>query len=160
ARFNLFDIDRLISAAAAYSILSIILIASLPTVVLPSARWLSTSAGLEQGTMQVLLSGSLATAMVWTRGLARPYLDRVIFPERYRLAARMNDLLQELSAARDRTVLLERVVSTLDRILMPGLCAAYVRTGDGFQLVHATGTLVPPAALESTSPLLAALQSS
>jgi class 3 adenylate cyclase len=159
-RFNLFDIDQLISAAAVLSLLSVLLIASLPTVVLPSARWLSAVAGLEQGTVQVLLSGLLATGMVWFRGRTRPYVDRAFFPERYRLATCMNDLLQELSAAHERTALLDTVVTRLQTVLNPVFCAAYVRTSDAFQLVGAAGSGGAPSALEPASPLALALQTS
>jgi class 3 adenylate cyclase len=159
-RFNLFDIDHLITTAAVYSLLSVLLIASLPTVVLPAARWLSAGAGLEQGVVQILLSGVLATTLVWVRGRTRPYVDQAFFPERYRLATCMNELLQQLSAARERTALLDTVVARLHAVLNPGFCAAYVRTSDAFQLVRATGSEGAPSALEPGSPLGAALQAS
>jgi hypothetical protein len=106
-RFNLFDIDRLISAAALYSVLSVLVLAALPTVVFPAARWVSAGVGLEPGTVQLLLSGVLATAVVWVRGRTRPYVDQAFFPERYRLAGRMQELLQELSSASERSALLD-----------------------------------------------------
>jgi class 3 adenylate cyclase len=159
-RFNLFDIDQLISAAAVYSLLSALVIALLPTVVLPSARWLSASAGLEQGTVQILLSGSLAATIVWARGRTRPYVDRAFFPERHRLATCMNELLQELSAAPDRAALLDIVVARLHAVLRPAFCAAYVRTSDTFQLVGAAGSDGAPSAVDPTSPLAVVLQTS
>jgi class 3 adenylate cyclase len=159
-RFNLFDIDHLISAAAVYSLLSVLLIAALPTVVLPSARWLSAAAGLEQGTVQVLLSTILAMSLVWGRGRARPYVDQALFPERHRLAACMNELLRELSAGRERPALFDTVVARLHAALSPGLCAAYVRTSDGFQLARAAGTEGVPAALEFGSSFVAMLEAS
>jgi class 3 adenylate cyclase len=159
-RFNLFDIDQLISAAAVYSLLSALVIALLPTVVLPSARWLSANAGLEQGTVQVLLSGALAAAIVWVRGRTRPYVDRAFFPERNRLATCMNALLQELSAAHERSALFDIVVARLHAVLSPAFCAAYVRTGDAFQLVPTPGSEDAPSAVDPASPLAVVLQTS
>ena len=159
-RFNLFDIDRLISAAAAYSLLSVLLIAALPTVVVPSAGWLSARAGIGQGTAQILLSGALAATMVWVRGRTSPYVDQTFFPERHRLATGMNDLLQELSAARERNALLETVVARLHAVVSPAFCAAYVRTSDAFQLVRAAGNADAPAVIDLASPVAVALQTS
>jgi adenylate cyclase len=72
----------------------------------------------------------------------------------------MNELLQELSAAPDRTALLDIVVARLDAVLRPAFCAAYVRASDTFQLVGAAGSDGAPSAVDPTSQLAVVLQTS
>lgn len=82
-RSHLFDIDRLISSTAAYSILVLALGATVLTAVPPLTTFLSAFVGIEHTIGQVTLSLLLATVILPGQRYLRPQIERIFFAQRY-----------------------------------------------------------------------------
>jgi class 3 adenylate cyclase len=139
-RTNYFDVDRLITATAVYSLLSVLLLAAVLTAVPQVARMASTAADWDPRTVQLVLSVVVAAGMVPGGRLLRPRLERVMFRERHALRAGVEDLLRELAAADGAEELLTLVGERLDALLRPQACVIYAPLGDGLAPVFARGS--------------------
>ena len=96
-RFNLFDIDRLMGATAAYTIVCIVVIAA-AIVMVPRVSQAATMAwGLDPTTGQFMLALLLAAMVVPTSRYLRPQIERFFFAERYALERGVEHLLRALS---------------------------------------------------------------
>jgi class 3 adenylate cyclase len=95
-RFHLFDIDRLISATASYTILGILVVAGLLTVVPRLAEAASPILGLTPTAGQIVLSALLASIAVPANRALHPWIDRLFFSERYALQQGIGRLLHDL----------------------------------------------------------------
>lgn len=82
-RFNLFDIDRLLSATASYTILAILVLAGALAVVPRVAAATGRLVGMDASAAQFVLSLVLATVVVPVHRRLRPQIERVFFRERY-----------------------------------------------------------------------------
>ena len=156
ARYNLFDIDRLMSATASYSALSVVFLAFAFTVIPRVAEAASDALRLDPVVGQVGFALILATAAIPAHRRLRPRIDRVFFRERYALEQGLQQLLEELSSCEDPRELFNRAGESLDRLLRPENAAIYGRAGDAFVPVFVRGRGIPPA-FESQGPLIAAL---
>jgi class 3 adenylate cyclase len=156
-RFNLFDIDRLLSAAASYNILLVLLGAGALVVVPRVAEALSGVAGVDPGTSQIVLSLLLAGVVVPAHRRLRPQIDRVFFKDRYALDRGIAELLPILSQCADAKSLTERVGQGLNRLLRPEACVVYSRVEQSYAPVFVEGRAVPPAFAAGSS-LIVALQ--
>ncbi len=143
-RANLFDVDRLISGTAVYSILSVILLAALLFVVPQTAGAMSTAAGFDPRLVQSLLSVMVAAMLVPGHRLLQPRIERVVFRERHALRAGIDALLWELAEAAGPEELLTLVGERLDALVRPTSCRIYVPLGESFAPVFARGTAKPP----------------
>lgn len=164
-RENLFDVDRLITRAAAWTLLSIALLAAALFAVPHVARLLSALTGIEPQVMQPVLSFAAAAGLVPAARVLEPRLERVLFRERHALRSGVDGLLRELATARDRGELLAMACTRLDAITSPRSCAVYAL--EGAELVPAVvagaadphdpreATLLP--VLPAGAPLLRAL---
>ena len=155
-RFNLFDIDRILSATASYNILAVGLGAGALVVVPRIAEALSDVTGLDSGIGQVALSLLLAGVAVPAHRRLRPQIDRVFFKERYALDRGIAELLPTLSQCQDARALTERVGEGLHRLLRPEACVVYARVEDSYAPVFVEGRAVPPA-FAAASPLIGTL---
>ncbi len=158
-RFNLFDIDRLLSATASYNILLVLLVGLGLAVVPRIAEATSAFVGIDPGTGQVALSLVLAAVVIPAHGRLRPQIDRVFFKERYALDHGIAELLPTLSACSDTRELTERVGSGLQRLLRPEACVVYAGGEQSYTPVFVEGRAVPPA-FETESPLIGTLRGS
>jgi class 3 adenylate cyclase len=156
-RFNLFDIDRLLSAAASYNILAVLLGAGALVLVPRVAEAASGLLGVDPGTGQIALSLLLAAVVVPAHQRLRPQIDRLFFKERYALDHGVAELLPTLSSCTDARELTERTGSGLQRLLRPETCVVYAAASDGYAPVFAEGRAVP-AAFEANSPLVGTLR--
>src|SRR5262245_32296526 len=86
-RFNFLDIDRLLSATAAYSLLSIVLLSVLFAVVPLLADWVSRGIEIERRTVQTMLWVGVAAVLVPAERFVRPPIERIFFRERQTLEA-------------------------------------------------------------------------
>jgi class 3 adenylate cyclase len=155
-RSNLFDIDRVISATASYNVLIVVLLGA-GLVVLPRAAEAASSlVGIDEATGQVALSLALAAVIVPAHRRLRPWIDRLFFTERFALEQGVEQLLPELSLARDPQALLQTLGARLDALLRPESCAIYWRGEHAFSPVFVRGPLVPPA-FPNGSPLVETL---
>jgi class 3 adenylate cyclase len=143
-RFNLFDIDRLISATAAYSVLIGLVLVGALTVVPAVAQAASDAVGIERWSGQLILSTALVSVALSARHGLRDRIDHLFFPERWALAEDTHQLLRELSRATTPRELLVRAGERLDALLRPEACVLYARMAEGYAPVHARGRAVPP----------------
>ncbi len=156
-RFNLFDIDRLLSATASYNILAVLLGAGALIVVPRVAEAVSGLVGVDPGTGQVVLSLLLAAVVIPAHRRLRPQIDRVFFAELYALDQGIAELLPTLSSCTDTRELTERAGAGLHRLLRPEACVVYAGVEQSYAPVFVEGRAVPPA-FEADSPLIGALR--
>jgi class 3 adenylate cyclase len=155
-RYNLFDVDRLLSAAASYNAVVAMIVAA-GLVLVPwfgerSAAWL----GLDPRVGQAALSLALAAVVVPAQQRLRPRIEGVFFKERHALDHGIGELLHSLASCDNPHALTERVGSEVARLLRPETCVVYARGSDAFAPIFVEGRGVPPA-FEADSPLVAAL---
>ncbi len=156
ARYNLFDIDRLLSATASYNA-ALIAVVGTGMVVVPrlgelSASWL----GLDPSSGQIAVSLALAAVVVPLHQRFRPRIDRLFFKERHALDQGIAELLRSIADSGDVRSLTSHAGAELDRLFRPEACVWYARVEESFAPVFATGRAVPPA-FAATSPLVATL---
>ena len=157
ARYNLFDIDRLISATASYNIVLVLLVAGglafAPRVAVAASAML----GLDPVLSQTAVALALAGVVVPAHRRLRPRLERVFFPERYAMDRGIEALLLDLSHSGGVEALLAQSGEGLDRLLRPESCAVFAHVGDTYVPVFARGRAIPPA-FAAGSPLIAVLR--
>jgi class 3 adenylate cyclase len=157
-RFNLFDIDRRIGATAAYSIVSIVLIAG-AIVMLPRVSQAATTAwGLDPTTGQFMVALLFAALAVPASRYLRPQIERVFFAERYALEGGVEDLLRSLSACTNPQEIFAVTGERLDFYLRPECCVIYGRSAETYAPLFVRGRTVAPV-LNAEAPLVNALQS-
>jgi class 3 adenylate cyclase len=157
ARFNLFDIDRILSATASYNILLMALVGGGLVIVPRAAEAASGLVGIDPGTGQVGVSLLLAGLLVPAHRRLRPQIDRVFFKERYALEHGVAELLPSLSACEDIFQLTQRVGEGITRLVKPETCVVYGTDGGPYAPIFVEGRAVPPA-FETTSPLIGTLR--
>lgn len=143
-RFNLFDIDRLISATAAYTILSVLLLAGMLMVIPHLSQMASSIVGVDPAVGQTVFSLLLAALIVPGQRYLRPQIERLFFVERYALEQGVEHLLQELSGSEGPQALLTLAGERLDALLRPECCVMYGRAGDAYLPLFVRGRVVPP----------------
>jgi class 3 adenylate cyclase len=156
-RFDLFDIDRLISATASYSILSVLALTGILALVPRLGEAAGTASGIEPFSAQLMLSVVLAAVIVPTHQILRPRIDRMFFPERSSLERGTQQLLAGLSAQRGPRELTAMAGEQLEALLRPESTVVYARTGSGFEPVFVRGRAVPPG-FDGDSPLAHTLE--
>jgi len=144
-RFNLFDVDRLLSAAASYNVVLVVLGAGALVVVPRAAEAASGLLGIDPGTGQVALSLLLVGVVIPAHRRLRPQIDRLFFKDRYALDHGIAELLPTLSTCADARELTERVGEELNRLLRPGVCVVYAGVEQSYVPVFVEGRAVPPA---------------
>ncbi|MDJ0869086.1 MAG: hypothetical protein QNK03_23460, partial [Myxococcota bacterium] len=95
-RFNLFDVDRILSATASLNLLVVALGAGALIGVPRIAEPASNLIGADPGTGQIVLSLALAALVVPAYRRLRPQIDRVFFKERYAVDHGIAELLPTL----------------------------------------------------------------
>jgi adenylate cyclase len=135
-RYHLFDIDRLISATAVYSVLTVILGGGVLTVVPPLAETASAAFGIDAGASQLVLSFALAACLLPAQRRLRPVAERLFLPDRHRLEEDFQHLLRDLSGCGTPDAALTLAGERLDRLLVPETCRGYAATAEGYVLVY------------------------
>jgi class 3 adenylate cyclase len=144
-RYRLFDIDRIISTTASYSVLAAGVFVGATTVIPPIARGLSAALGLEAESSQLSLSALMAAAAIPVHQWLRPQIDRVFFAERFNAERGTADLLLTLSDCADPRAATEQVGAGLQRLMRPELCAIYALVEEAYAVVFSEGREVPPS---------------
>lgn len=155
-RSNLLDIDRLISASAAYGL---ILFAALAAVLAGAPRLadvLSAAIGVDVSVAQTTLAIALAAVLVPAQRVVRPWMDRIFHRERVALELGLDALLADLASCEAPEELFARMGDGLDALLRPDACVIYGHAANGYAPVFVRGRAVPPA-FEATGKLVAAL---
>ena len=155
-RSNLFDVDRLISGTASYTLLLAILVAGALTVLPRLAEQASSRAGVDAGVVHVAFALVLAVAVVRLEPLVRPLFERLFFSERHALQAGIDELVGDVSQAPDVPALALLVGRRLDALLRPAFCVLYARSPDAFAPVFSCRCAITPH-FDADSPLLHSL---
>lgn len=156
-RFNLFDIDRLISATASYTVLMVGAVAALLTAVPRVAAAASSAVGWDSSSAQAVLSVMIALLVVPLDRRLRPRLDRFLQAERFALERGIESFLRKLSGSSSPEEIMDLVGARLEALFKPESCAVYARSSSGFAPAFVRGMSVPPE-FESGDPLIAALE--
>jgi len=154
-RYNLFDVDRLITNAASFSILSIGILGALLGV---APRLAEAVSGLVDPTVaQTGLSLGVAGIAVGMQRNLEGRIGRWLFPERQALEGQALRLQQDLAACDKPGDLLALLGERLRELLRLATAVVYARTDDDVLApVLAHGRAIAPA-LDPTRPLLAAI---
>jgi class 3 adenylate cyclase len=155
-RYNLYDIDRLISATASYSALGVVLLATALTLLPRVAQATSGLVGIESSTVQTALSFLLAIGVVPAHRRMRPQIERLFFRERHAIEQGIAGMLRDLSQCEGPAQLTRMAGERLDALLRPESTTIYARGAELYEPVFVHGSAVPPA-FDARSPLVSAL---
>ncbi len=155
--YHFLDIDRLISASAAATLVGIALVGGALAVVPPVARGVSAAVGMDPEIGRLMLSMALAAVLVPAYRALRPWLDQRMFAERHELAQRFERLRSELGACRGVEEMATRAGEGFDALLRPESIAIYGRAGEAFTPLFVRGSALPPA-FEVSSTLVQVLE--
>lgn len=156
-RFNLFDIDRLMSTTITYSVLLLFLVGGMLVGVPQLALAVSRTFGVEPASGHVAFSLLLAVFLAPGQYFLRPRIERLFFTERYAVEQGVQRLFREVSGAVEVRQLLILIGEQLYNVLRAEHCVVYQRTDTLYAPIFVQGSTAPPA-LEAHSPLVAALQ--
>jgi hypothetical protein len=112
------DVDRLISATAALTVLAVMLVGG-AAVAVPRLAASASAVGVDPAAGQVALSMALAALAVPSYRVLRPWLDRRLFAEQHALGERFARLRAELSGCRSVEELVRRAAEGIDALLHP-----------------------------------------
>jgi class 3 adenylate cyclase len=149
-RFNLFDIDRILSATASLSLLLggglVVLLLGAPHLTALVGEVLGLQANLAQPLVVLVVSG---VAVAGARA-AYPLVDRLLFVERAALQRNLSALLRQVKAADSPQAATELVGRELARLLRPQVLAIYDHDDPAWPLYFAHGHAVVPALPQQT----------
>jgi class 3 adenylate cyclase len=154
-RFNLFDIDRVMSATAAFGIAVALLLVVAVIGVPYIAGTLSSALGVPDATGQLLVGVALVALVLPSQRFVRPWVDRTFFRERVALMEGFEALTAEVSAADSRHALLRGIGERLDGLLNPESLVVYTAEGGSYGPVFSSGP--SPGEFERDSALIGAL---
>ena len=143
-RDHLFDVDRVISATASYSLLIGVAIAGLLAAAPAASAALAQVASLDPETSQILLAVAVTPLIGGAQRVVRPRLERLLFPERRALEQGAGRLRAELPHCAEPADVLRLLGARLDELLHPDCIAIYGRAGDAYAPVHARGAAIAP----------------
>jgi class 3 adenylate cyclase len=143
-RDHLYDVDRLISASATYTLLSVLATAAIGVAVPRVARLLS-GAG-DPDLVQAGLSVGVAFALVGVRRWLGPRVQGLLFRERVALERGALAVREALAASEKPSELIETLGVKLDALLSPTCTVIYAAAaGDEFAPVFVRGPAAAPA---------------
>jgi signal transduction histidine kinase len=131
-RFNAFDVDRIISAAASYTLLLIALVGGALALVSTLSATVADVFGVELRVAQLALAVATAGIAVPLAAPLRRRVDRVFFPEREALERGAEQLLEDLSDCRSPGEVFELIGDRVTALLRPRSCAVYTRQAGHF----------------------------
>jgi class 3 adenylate cyclase len=151
------DIDRVITASAAATVVGVGLVSSVLVIVPAAARAAGNVIGGNADTFQIVFSMAFAAVLVPAYRALRPWLDRRLFAERYELTQRFVTLRSEIGSSRGVEEMATRVGEGFDALLRPESVAIYGRAGEAFAPLFVRGQGAVPA-FEADSMLARVLQ--
>lgn len=131
-RYNLFDIDRVLSATATYSILTFSGIAAIVYLAPVFAERVAALAGIDPALGQMAASVALAGIWIGSHRYVRPVVNRLFFAEQYALERTVSDLLTAIREAADEDELYRLSGTGLSRISQSEDVAIYSKEPDGY----------------------------
>lgn len=156
-RNNFFDIDRLISSTAAYSLLFLILAGAIFVIVPQLAQAASLVANIGPASWQTTFSLMFALLLMPGERRLRPRIERLFFPVRYAIEQGAEQLLRDIPTCMDPQALLLLITERLDELLQPESFVLYANASTSSVPLIVRGGAVPPI-LEAGRPLLSALR--
>jgi class 3 adenylate cyclase len=129
-RDHLFDVDRVISAAASYSLLLGVALAVLLAAAPAASAALSQVTAIDPETSQILLALALAPPIGLAQRSLRPRLERMLFPERRALERGAGLLRAELQRCQKPADVLSVLGARLQELLRADCVALYGRAAE------------------------------
>lgn len=157
ARGNLFDVDRLITVAASYTILSIVFLGALLGMVPRVATALSRL--VDPAVTQAGLSLGVAALVLPLQRRLEGRVGNALFPERRALEQAAQRLREDLTRCNKPAELLTLLGERLQTLLRLATAAIYVRSDDAWAPAFAHGRTIA-AAFPGGGPLLGELERS
>ncbi len=146
-RDHLFDVDRLLTAAASYTLLCALLLGSIIVVVPRAASALEGV--IDPAVSQPALALAAAVVLLAARSRLEPWLDRRLFPERIRFERGARALRDELAGCEKPAQLFGALGERLEALLTPESLVVYGRSDDAFApLFESARAVVPSIALD------------
>lgn len=156
-RENFFDIDRLMSSTASYSLLLVFLTGAMVLMVPPLAQVAHAAVGVDPVSWQTAFSVVFALLLMPGERRLRPQIERVFFPTRYAIEQGAEQLLRDIPTCMDPQALLLLITERLDELLQPESFVLYANASTSSVPLIVRGGAVPPI-LEAGRPLLSALR--
>ncbi|MEE8165776.1 MAG: adenylate/guanylate cyclase domain-containing protein, partial [Myxococcota bacterium] len=156
-RYGVFDIDRIISATASYSVLIMVGAPVALTLAPALADAASQAIGIDPWPGRMVISMGLVLVAVPAHRFLNPRIDRWFFPARHVFEERVLELLEELPKLRSPTDVAMRASARVDELLRPESCVTYLRTPQGYVNIFARGRGVPPI-FDDRNPVIAVLR--
>ncbi|MDH3685001.1 MAG: ATP-binding protein [Myxococcales bacterium] len=150
-RFNLFDVDRIVSAAASWSLVLVVLVIALIAVLLPVARVLAAWSGLDPLWVQSGLGLVSAGVAIPVSARVRPWLDRYIFPERAAFRRGSDVLLRALRDGNGPEDVVMTLGERVHALLRPSFTVVFAHVGSRYEPIAAWGDPEPAAIDAGTS---------
>jgi hypothetical protein len=144
-RYNLFDIDRLISGTASYSILVLLLVLGGEVLVEPLSARAAASVGIDPTAGQITVVVLLAAILIPFQRTWRPYVDRIFFAEGHLLERSVEELLAEIARTSDAASAMQPCGAGIDRVFRPEFCTLYEATQEAFEPTYVSGSRNFPA---------------
>lgn len=142
-RFNLFDVDRLLTVAATYSVIGTVSLAGVflvvPRASAAASRWIEPE--VSQPALALLLAG---LALVGLRQV-EARLQSLLYPERRALEDGAGQLRRDLSNCEKPAEVLTALGARLGTLLRLETVAIYAATGKAFAPVFARGPGICPS---------------
>jgi signal transduction histidine kinase len=142
-RYNVFDVDRLLTSAASYSLGLVALLGVLLAAAPFAGRVAADALGVGHGLAQLAVSLALAAVLVPLGRWLQPRVERVFFPERRELARGIERLREDLESCEALEVVLLTLAGGLEALLRPERCVVYLRSAHGFSRCFASGVVAP-----------------
>ncbi len=163
-RDHLLDVDRVISAAASYSLLLGIALAVLLAAAPAASAALAQATAIDPETSQILLALAVAPPIGLAQRVLRPRLERLLFPERRALEQGAGQLRAELHRSEKPEHVLSLLGARLQELLRPDCLAIYGRAAEAgagaegpvYAPVFARGAAIAPS-LGGSGPIVGML---
>ena len=139
ARFNLLDVDRVLSAAVAWSLAVLAIVVALIAVLLPLARLIAGWSGLDPLWVQSGLGLAAAGVAIPVSARVRPWLDRYVFPERAAFRLGSEELLRDLRDGNGPEDVVMTLGERVDALLRPSFTVVFEHVGSRFEPIAAWG---------------------
>jgi class 3 adenylate cyclase len=153
-RYNLFDINRLITAAMTYTVMSALLLASIVAVVPWASRALE---GVVDPSFSQTAMALVIAVVLWpVHHRIGPAIEHRIYPERLTLEREAQQLRRALSRCEKPEELLTVLCERLQELLRLDCVVIYGRARDAFAPLFARGRAVAPA-FDAEGPMIEAL---
>jgi hypothetical protein len=151
------DVDRLISAAASYTILGLVVLGMALAVLPGVSQAAAPLVGVDPSTVQWVLTMGLVLAAIPVHGYLWPRIDRRMFAERNRRMLGFAQLMDEIGSYSGAGELMRLASTRIDALLEPESIAVYVRMEGLYTPLLARGRAKADP-FDPESPLVRALE--